>query len=161
MTDIDVSDLDDMFKESDVAQGDGSENPDGDYEVAICGLQLGESYNRNRMVTWRLGIVSGPCTGGTLLHKNTLLTQKNMGFFKKDLEFVGVDTKGLTLTEITRKFPDLVGTRLLVRKEADGQYYKTYFNELLAPAPIRESGPEDAPPDNPPDNPPDEDDMPF
>ena len=112
---VDLSKFDDDYRKAQQADTPPPYRPvpDGRYQVIVETVELTKTRSTNNpMVKWRLRI-SGPAMADRVLWKNSVITERTVGFVAKELTMCGVTMQ--SLNELPARLPDMwvCGWRLL------------------------------------------------
>ena len=93
-SDLDLARFDDEYARASTSRHDShsayEDIPDGFYDASIEEVHLGQTASTgNPMIVWRLRI-QGPQCEGRAVTKVRIITQKTLGFLKRDLEHLEI-----------------------------------------------------------------------
>lgn len=126
---VDLAEFDNAYKDSEVSERQYDSIPDGKYQVNVEQVELARAKTSgNPMLKWKLRIL-GPSCAGRYLFRNSVITQKTVGFLKTDLHTCGLDLS--RLSELNQNLEKLLDLKLEVKKHTRGENENIYINRKL------------------------------
>lgn len=128
---VDLARFDDEYARASTSRNDGQpvyeDIPDGFYDATIEDVHLGQTASTgNPMIVWRLRI-RGPQCEGRALTKVRIITQKTLGFLKRDLEHLEIRLDRLSeLPDRTEEMIDR-GVRIYKKSNPERRWTDVYF----------------------------------
>ncbi|MBM3785727.1 MAG: hypothetical protein FJW30_15285 [Acidobacteria bacterium] len=102
--------------------------PDGRYEVVVAEAILTRSSNGNPMVRWLLRI-SGATFRDRIIRKHRAITDKTIGFVRKELEVCGLQLDNFS--DLAHRVHEMEGVELEITKVTKGEDSNIYFNRAI------------------------------
>ena len=129
--DVDAADLatfDDGFVGSPL-QEDFEEVPPGKYTVNIEKVELVRAQTSGApMLKWQLRVL-GPQHRGRVIWRNSVISEKSLGYLKTDLHKCGLVLA--KLSELPQHLDRLLDVKLAVTVRTKGEYQAIYFDKRL------------------------------
>ncbi len=130
-TGLDLARFDEDYAQAAAPGGDSQASyediPDGYYDASVEDVHLGQTASTgNPMIVWRLRI-RGPQCEGRALTKVRIITQKTLGFLKRDLEHL--DLRLDRLSELPARVGDMVDrdVRIFKKSNPERRWTDVYF----------------------------------
>lgn len=124
-----LQDWDKKYEDAEVKDGGSYERlPDGKYQVHITEVRVTTKDDGSDMVSWCLGVATGPLQGKTTW-KHTHITEKTLGILKSDLW--ACDMRLEKLSDLIYRKDELLGRYIWITLKTKGEYQNTYFNGLV------------------------------
>lgn len=132
----DLAQYDDEFRDSEEPEIGGNV-PDGVYIAKVDSVEMRTSQAGNYYLNWDLEIVSGGCVGRHVFRGNTMQTQQNLGYLKRDLKTCGVNIDSpkfklsTFLTSHLTRLLDLNLEVIVKTRRDDPARQNVYINKLV------------------------------
>ena len=138
-SDIDLTDFEDDYVETEVEDREFEPVPDGKYQVNVDQVELVRAKNSGKaMLKWTLRILAPRCRGRLLWRNNMIASRENLKWLKTDLHTCGMDLE--KLSDLYKHVGQLRGIKLEVSKRTNGEYENVYINRRLVIEDEREAG---------------------
>ena len=129
-SDIDLTDFEDDYVETEVEDREFEPVPDGKYQVNVDQVELVRSKSSGKpMLKWTLRILAPRFRGRLLWRNNMIESRENLKWLKTDLHTCGLDLE--KLSDLYKHLGQLTGVKLEVNKRTNGDYENVYFNRRL------------------------------
>lgn len=126
---MDLSHLDETWKNTEVTDDNRSEIPDGKYLCRVEEVELKESKAGKPMLAQRLLILDGKYKGRKLFRNSMLVTEENVKYLKKDLITLGIELE--RLSDLPNHLNSLLDIEVQVTVKTKGEYQNVWIDKRL------------------------------
>lgn len=126
---MDLSHLDESWKNATVDDDNRSEIPDGKYMCRIESVELKESKSGKPMLTQELRIIDGKFSKRKLFRNSLLVTEENVKYLKKDLHTLGIHLD--RLSDLPDHLSSLLDIEVQVTVKTKGEYQNVWIDKRL------------------------------
>ena len=128
--DIDLTQFEDDYVETEVEDREFEPIPDGKYQVNVDQVELVRAKSSgNPMLKWTLRILAPRFRGRLLWRNNIIASRENIKWLKTDLHTCGLDLE--KLSDLYKHLGQLTGVKLEVTKRTNGDFENVYLNRRL------------------------------
>ncbi len=128
--DIDLTDFEDDYVETEVEEREFEPVPDGKYQVNVDQVELVRAKSSGKpMLKWTLRILAPRFRGRLLWRNNIIASRENIKWLKTDLHTCGLDLE--KLSDLYKHLGQLTGVKLEVTKRTNGDFENVYLNRRL------------------------------
>jgi len=126
VTEADLADFDDVYKDADASEDEFETVPDDKYQALVDRVELVRTSKGDPMLKWALRILGPKYEGRLLWRYNVMATDENIRWLKKDLYACGV--RLTRLSELPANLERLLDIKLNVTKKTRGDFESVYIN---------------------------------
>ena len=127
---VDLTQLDDAFKDAPVEEREFDPVPDGKYQVNVEKVEITTARSSgNPMLKWMLRILAPRFRGRMLWRNNVMATRENLKWLKNDLHTCGLDL--VKLSDLPANLDRLLDVKLEVTKRTKGDNENVYLNRRI------------------------------
>lgn len=126
---MDLSHLDESWKNATVDDDNRSEIPDGKYMCRIESVELKESKSGKPMLAQELRIIDGKFSKRKLFRNSLLVTEENVKYLKKDLHTLGIHLD--RLSDLPDHLSSLLDIEVQVTVKTKGEYQNVWIDKRL------------------------------